>query len=147
MRTTSQRSTVVCQALCLHFSYEPHHKRTRVGIITLIHKGKNGHREVTCQRPPSWQVAVRTPNSNTSGPKVHLHGRHPRLRRENPFMELKLIPCFRDSSFIDLSQIRSAVLLCKRTETGQIFTIPCRESCKLAQQQNQLHAGMRTQLL
>lgn len=65
--------------------------------------------------------------SSPSGPRVRLHGLHAGLLREKPFLGPRLTPCFCGNSFKTLSQSRSAVLLQRRTETGQRVTIELRE--------------------
>lgn len=44
-------------------------RRDKGHLRTLIYEGRNGHREVTRQRPPSWQVADRTPTRAHLDPK------------------------------------------------------------------------------
>lgn len=47
MRTT--KGPLVCARR--HQAFPQHY---RGGATTLVHKGRNGRTEDTCQRPPSW---------------------------------------------------------------------------------------------
>lgn len=145
MRTTSQRSTVGCQALCLHFSYKPHHKsprsvsepsftREEMGTEKLLVKGHPAGIEQFGLQPQ--HIWTQTPPSRPS----------PWAASRKTLPGTQTDPLLLTTLSLDMAPIRSAILFCKRTETGHKYLPSRAERRKLAWEQTQLRAGMRAKL-
>lgn len=80
-------------------------------------------RDVTCQRPPSWQMVVKLESIWTQHlPSWPSHWAALRKTLHRPQKDSLLLRQF----FYGLARL-GALFFCVKGQTGQIFTIPCRE--------------------